>query len=183
MHGKNIVHFDVKPENMLLKLCDKVGSKILAICDFGASGQDGDERSFDFVEGTPRYRSPELARINNYPSLNRAPELAQSKALPGPGKRRYKYTLRKPADVWAFGVSIYAVVDVTGKPLFSRRSQGTYKDYAEFFDKLKHLASISTTEPWCQLDTNFRSVVFKMFDVNPQERPLMSDVAQACPDP
>ena len=166
MHGKNIVHFDVKPENMLL--CDKGDYKILEICDFGASGHDGDERSFDCVEGTPRYRSPELARI---------------KALPGPGKRRYKYTLRKPADVWAFGVSIYAVVDVTGKPLFSRRSQGTYKDYAEFFDKLKHLASISTTEPWCRLDTNFRSVVFKMFDVNPQERPLMSDVAQACPDP
>jgi len=53
-HSKQIVHRDIKPDNMLL---DDEG--VIKICDFGISKRVGREYLTDFV-GTPAFMAPEI---------------------------------------------------------------------------------------------------------------------------
>jgi len=81
LHSKNIIHRDVKPENLLLN----ADYSILKICDFGFA-RFLPEREYDLTDyvATRWYRSPELLVGEPY---------------------------GKPADLWALGCMIGELVD------------------------------------------------------------------------
>lgn len=60
IHSKQIVHRDIKPDNMLL---DDEG--VVKICDFGISKRIGRELLTDFV-GTPAFMAPEIHQRKAY---------------------------------------------------------------------------------------------------------------------
>lgn len=80
MHSKDIVHRDIKPQNILI---DDEGC--IKIADLGQAVHLSDTEEARKVKGTYFFYSPEC--IN--------------------GEDEYDPKL---ADIWAFGVSIYAVV-------------------------------------------------------------------------
>ena len=80
VHSKNIVHRDIKPENILV-----FSDTFFCLSDFSVSTtlDQPDQRLID-TRGSPAFLSPE--------------ECGGDQFLP------------KPADVWAFGVSLYSVI-------------------------------------------------------------------------
>jgi len=81
LHSKEIVHADIKPENVL------VHNGKIKICDFGLAGYKGTER-VGTATGTGAYMAPEL--------VNR--------------KSTSPYHLREAHDVWSFGICMYAML-------------------------------------------------------------------------
>mmetsp|Transcript_35329 Transcript_35329/g.92392 ORF Transcript_35329/g.92392 Transcript_35329/m.92392 type:complete len:364 (+) Transcript_35329:119-1210(+) len=81
MHSKDVVHCDIKPENLL------VHNGAVKICDLGLAGKSGTARHGS-ATGTGAYMAPEL--------LNR--------------KTTNPYHIEKAQDVWSFGIVLYAVL-------------------------------------------------------------------------
>lgn len=87
LHNLNIVHCDLKPENVLLSgVSSKNGLEQIKLCDFGFSRIIGRESFRRSVVGTPAYLAPEV--LNN---------------------KKYNRTL----DMWSVGVIIYVSVSGT----------------------------------------------------------------------
>jgi len=93
IHSKNIVHRDIKLENILLDNCGKV-----KICDFGVSKilKDQDDLILECC-GTPAYMAPEVVRRN-------PPEGLKGK----PVDKGKGYTIK--CDIWSAGVVLYAML-------------------------------------------------------------------------
>ncbi|XP_041665883.1 death-associated protein kinase 2 isoform X2 [Cheilinus undulatus] len=81
MHGKNIVHFDLKPENVMLS--DKSAHPIIKLIDFGLAQRLLQGEEFRCTSGTPQYIAPEV--INSEP-------------------------LSAAADMWSIGVITYILL-------------------------------------------------------------------------
>lgn len=81
MHSKDLVHCDIKPENLLIH------QGAVKICDLGLAGKAGTARHGS-ATGTGAYMAPEL--------LNR--------------KTVNPYSIEKSQDVWSFGIVLYAVL-------------------------------------------------------------------------
>jgi calcium/calmodulin-dependent protein kinase kinase 2 len=81
LHGNNVVHGDMKPENVLL-----AGDATVKIADFGQSQflNDGGHTTFKQTLGTPAYLAPEVCAGREYRG--------------------------QPADVWALGISLYYLI-------------------------------------------------------------------------
>ncbi|KAM6974427.1 death-associated protein kinase 2 isoform 2-T2 [Tautogolabrus adspersus] len=63
MHAKNIVHLDLKPENMMLS--DKSSHPIVKLIDFGLAQRLRQGEEYRSTSGTPQYIAPEV--INSEP--------------------------------------------------------------------------------------------------------------------
>ena len=86
LHGKHIIHLDVKPENLLLEPADGHSSKAVKLIDFGSAQQ---------VSSGGLHRSPKQAQTSGSSLEFSAPEVISG----GPVAA---YT-----DMWSVGVIIY----------------------------------------------------------------------------
>ncbi|CAI2382676.1 unnamed protein product [Moneuplotes crassus] len=133
-HSKNITHRDIKLENILL---DESKTEVKLI-DFGFSTCIPNEKKIKIFCGTPSYM---------------APEIVSKKEFRGP-----------PADIWALGVLLYALLcgkfpfkGKTDQELFSRISKG----YIDIPDHMSDMA---------------KSLLLKMIKVDPEERIIASKI-------
>ncbi|KAI8877278.1 Pkinase-domain-containing protein [Backusella circina FSU 941] len=81
LHSHNIVHRDMKPENLLFKSPDSNAE--LVICDFGIAKINGEANALDTVCGSPGYVAPEVLSRTGYGT---------------------------PIDMWAMGVITYTLL-------------------------------------------------------------------------
>ncbi|KAI7849581.1 kinase-like domain-containing protein [Circinella umbellata] len=81
LHANNIVHRDMKPENLLFKSDDP--SADLAICDFGIAKLNNEESTLGTICGSPGYVAPEVLKRQPYGA---------------------------PIDIWAVGVITYTLL-------------------------------------------------------------------------
>jgi len=80
IHGRNIMHRDIKAENFMLSNATK--KSVVKMIDFGLGCTFKPDQVFEIVVGTPLYMAPELV------------------------SKRYDYRV----DVWAFGVLMYLLM-------------------------------------------------------------------------
>ncbi|XP_060915528.1 death-associated protein kinase 2 [Labrus mixtus] len=81
MHSKNIVHFDLKPENVMLS--DNSSHPVIKLIDFGLAQRLRQGEEYISTSGTPQYIAPEV--INSEP-------------------------LSTAADMWSIGVITYILL-------------------------------------------------------------------------
>jgi serine/threonine protein kinase len=101
-HAQNIIHRDIKPQNMFLAWQGRL--EVIKLLDFGISkaalrgqvfGDDLSTNEQDWMMGTPLYMSPE--------QLRHAPDVDER------------------TDIWSLGAVLYELV--CGQPLFSGNTQ------------------------------------------------------------
>ena len=96
LHAKNIVHRDIKLENILL---DNLGD--IKLCDFGVSEYlDSKTSKLTSCSGTPAYMAPEVVECGE---SNR---LAKRKSNGQKAKRSYNHR----CDIWSAGIVMYALL-------------------------------------------------------------------------
>ena len=98
LHSENIIHRDVKPENILINNENDIETAKIADFGYAIKLESSKQKVTDFV-GTMDYLAPEL--IDNKP---------------------YSFSV----DIWAIGVIIYELL-VGETPFYSKTISGTYK--------------------------------------------------------
>ncbi|XP_048473206.1 death-associated protein kinase 2 [Rhincodon typus] len=118
LHSKNIAHFDLKPENIML--LDKVPVPHIKLIDFGLAHTIKDGVEFKNIFGTPEFVAPEIV---NYEPLG------------------------LPADMWSIGVITYILLS-GASPFLGDTKQETLANISamnydfdeEFFSHTSELA-------------------------------------------
>ncbi|XP_072138335.1 death-associated protein kinase 2 isoform X1 [Mobula birostris] len=118
LHSKNIAHFDLKPENIML--LDKIPVPHIKLIDFGLAHKIEDGVEFKNIFGTPEFVAPEIV---NYEPLG------------------------LPADMWSIGVITYILLS-GASPFLGETKQETlanisamnYELDEEFFSQTSDLA-------------------------------------------
>ncbi|XP_007906004.1 death-associated protein kinase 2 isoform X1 [Callorhinchus milii] len=118
LHSKNIAHFDLKPENIML--LDKVPVPHIKLIDFGLAHRIEDGVEFKNIFGTPEFVAPEIV---NYEPLG------------------------LPADMWSIGVITYILLS-GASPFLGESKQETLTNITamnydldeEFFSHTSELA-------------------------------------------
>lgn len=144
MHDKHhMIHGDIKPENIML---DDNGNFIL--CDFGSASKCDMKKMHSF-NGTIVYMSPETASSYRH-------------------SRKINFTVGKPSDIYAFGLTIYNIASRTeggpgggGKPMYELLSDIECHDMAK---SISLLPSTRFSESFKELLTmmTFRSPIARI---------------------
>eukprot|EP01084_Bolivina_argentea_P099174 178277_1 len=150
LHSKNIVHCDLKPENIVFK--DIKGCKDIIFIDFGLAKIVNDNTIYNDLCANKYYTAPEIAEhyLNLSENKNICIELS--------GK------VWKMCDIWAVGVIAYIMVLKT-LPFFSRTDRGTFERIVN--DKLV-LPSLNDRQ--YLISNGFRDFITKILDKNPYRR-------------
>ncbi|XP_069758983.1 death-associated protein kinase 2-like isoform X3 [Narcine bancroftii] len=118
LHSKNIAHFDLKPENIML--LNKIPVPHIKLIDFGLARKIEDGVEFKNIFGTPEFVAPEIV---NYEPLG------------------------LPADMWSIGVITYILLS-GASPFLGETKQETLANISamnydfdeEFFSHTSELA-------------------------------------------
>ncbi len=150
MHNENIVHGDLKPDNILIKVTG-TGTYTAKLIDFDDSYfSQKPPTDREQVVGTPEYYSPEL-----YEYISDEDEEVSGA------------TLTTKSDIFALGV-IFAEYITGVKPLIPSEYSGTYA-------AAKDGATISFKES-THLTPRLRTLLSKMLKLNAEERPTIDEV-------
>ena len=101
IHGMNILHLDIKPQNILWEML-RDGSLNFCICDFGFASLVGESRKI--VSGLQVPKSVGITVRYT------APEVFVRLAMPSNNGGRVNSDLDKKIDVYAYGLTMYEVM-------------------------------------------------------------------------
>lgn len=180
LHEKNIIHRDIKLQNILIK---KSYSGIeFKISDFGFACYDLSDSSFDYDKrsilfkkyfklcGTPYYMAPEIILNMNKSKGVKIEDLSiQQDAL----QDIYCYT--KNVDIWSFGICIYELV-FGGFPFNDIYNVTCLENFysSDNVEKIIHL-KINKREI---ITDNFKSLLIGMLTVDNNKRYNIVDVVK-----
>lgn len=149
MHSLNIVHRDIKPENILC-----FSEDYFVLSDFSVSAELTDcDQLFEDTKGSPAFLSPEEISGDPYPP--------------------------KPADVWAYGISLYQAA--FGKLPYNldeannRSIANTIIIVSQLIETTK-LTFPNKTINGNKPDQNLLKLLTKILDKNPKNRPSFDDI-------
>jgi len=170
IHEEEIVHCDLKPENIFLKR-DEAGALRAKIGDFGLALVDGTQTAHTPILGTPLWMSPEKSLAALRPHLF-------------PDQRTLKRSvLSKASDIWALG-AIYFTLFSGGAFLreFSSAARFTHKPFPEKWKAFQRISAIKQESLERQIDEfvpeNRRDLVRLVLRKNPEERPTAAQVLE-----
>ncbi|KIK62803.1 hypothetical protein GYMLUDRAFT_72534 [Collybiopsis luxurians FD-317 M1] len=140
IHSKGIVHGDLKPENLLLRIPEN--NSPVMIADFGLArelGKDDDGKTslLTGVHGSPLYMAPEIY-----------------------GKTGYE----KPVDIWALGVITYFLL--VGRTPFERKKDKESEKRAI----LKGDLNFEPLQDWRSVSQTAQDFIRRCLTLNPNER-------------
>lgn len=175
LHEKNIIHRDIKLQNILIK--NSYSGIEFKISDFGFACYDLSDSSFDNdtngklyfkLCGTPYYMAPEMTlNMNKY----KKEKMTDPSVLQDVLKNFYFYT--KNVDVWSFGICIYELV-FGGFPfndIYNVNSLETFYS-SDDAEKIIHL-KINKREI---ITDNFKSLLIGMLTFDNNKRYSIVDV-------
>ncbi len=163
-HGKNIIHRDIKPHNVIITTGSNAPRNMLAkILDFGVArlsdavfytGFESKNR-FEDIAGTPLYMAPELSVGN---------------------AGRHDYRINHRVDLYSLGCLLYEVL--TGQPPFS----GANREQIEKAHQTQRAESIRSFRP--ELHEVIDKIVFRLLEKDPDARyqsafSLVADLIEA----
>ncbi|KAG6516173.1 hypothetical protein ZIOFF_026622 [Zingiber officinale] len=149
LHSRNVVHFDLKCDNLLVNLkdssrpiCKAIGGYLIQVCDFGLSKMKLHTMVSGGVRGTLPWMAPELLYI----SSNKVSE---------------------KIDVYSFGIVMWEIL--TGKE--------PYEDmhYGEVIGGLLHNTLRPIVPGSC--DKDWRILMEQCWAVDPEQRPTFTQIA------
>ncbi|KAI3358383.1 hypothetical protein L3Q82_014701 [Scortum barcoo] len=112
MHSKNIAHFDLKPENIMLS--DKVSPHpTIKLIDFGLAHRFHQGEEYKSTGGTPQYIAPEVI---NFEPLSIAADMWSIGVITYILHFRGRITSPLWAEMWIFSLSlaVYSVLRLSG---------------------------------------------------------------------
>ncbi|AGE54198.1 serine/threonine-protein kinase [Paramecium bursaria Chlorella virus IL-5-2s1] len=138
MHNHDLVHRDIKPENIMF---DEVTNKFI-LTDFGNSEHENN-MTITKLRGTPNFFAPEIVRgFHN--------------------KNEVLFTIGKPIDMYALGITLYIMATKTSpNPIFAH-SKETLR-WLENPDVLEEVDKIHRSD-------DLKDLLRKLLDINPVRR-------------
>lgn len=140
MHEKNIVHRDLKLENLLVRR--RGGLDDIAIADLGLARNCKAGHAVQRVCGSPLYAAPEVLQGG-----------AQGATIPGYGRC---------VDNWSLGVVTYLLL--SGRPPFNGRTN------AQLFTQIVRGAFSFKHPMWDSVGDTAKSFIMELLDVDPDTR-------------
>lgn len=125
LHSRDIVHRDIKPDNILIKEDPDAKTFDLRIVDMGFAGTYKSKFPLMGKKGTPVFMPPEILRISD----------EQAKASFSP-------SFLMPSDIWALGITLYCITN-----------NGIYPFEGDNYEQLAQVASQYNGE-LCPLNDN-----------------------------
>eukprot|EP00746_Dinoflagellata_sp_MGD_P080698 gnl/MRDRNA2_/MRDRNA2_32185_c0_seq2.p1 gnl/MRDRNA2_/MRDRNA2_32185_c0~~gnl/MRDRNA2_/MRDRNA2_32185_c0_seq2.p1 ORF type:complete len:591 (+),score=98.53 gnl/MRDRNA2_/MRDRNA2_32185_c0_seq2:97-1869(+) len=146
LHGKNMIHRDMKPENILLTEKEDRSRLHLKIADFGLARESYKSKACKTFCGTPHYFAPEVVDMH---LKGRRKEDEMISEI-GYGKQ---------ADIWSLGVILYIML--CGVPPF---------EDDELYDQIQNARYEFDVPQWQSVSDSAKDLVRRLMEINPKER-------------
>jgi aurora kinase len=150
LHGRNIIHGDIKPENIL------VGNDLVKLIDYDFLSYENKIKKTRM--GTPLFSSPELYKI--FQRKNQDGSLSTHKTK----YSKKDYTCKM--DLWSLGVTIFFCL--TGK----------YPFIAENKESLRDIILSGYQPDYSILPDRYGQIISGLLKLDPEERITLSQVKQ-----
>ena len=183
LHGCNVTHRDVKPDNVLLM--SKARRCLVKVTDFGHSRIfDAADARMHSIVGTIAYTAPELFSSNVCiwkgpetqqvePSVEAA-ALASSPAAAAPSSAVVSYSNK--IDLWSAGVSLYVCLSSGLQPFNINRIDVTGKNVPTQICDADY--AFAPADKWSAVGLEARHLVAALLTVDPERRLSAAEALQ-----